>query len=389
MTAAARLGLVLVLFLGGMSVAAAGPKLRLVSDVAAMEGRQVQSPSWAPGDAPKLVHELTDRDRSTWLRVVQVEGSGTRDRVVPGSRSSRLEAMGAGSDRADSGAAWWDAGSFFFIRSVGGDSSLYYYDGTLRAVPGIKGRVEEVAADMGRSLLYATVDRQGAVDLFELGGVGFAETQTQFTRSPGTVEHGLEVVGDGGGVLWVGATRTGTRLGRAVPPAVVSVRERVGGGALAAYEILSIAAGRSAGDLLAYARLEGNVAKNIPDVHVLLNIAVDSTMVQELVRGVYLPPGLAPKPAVVGEGNSIYYIAADEKRGNPVLRFDRQKGTSEVVNIGTVGNQEVAVAEFGGSGQATVPWIAVVSVGDATGQDVRNHLYIGPLGPWPEWSSGN
>ena len=104
--------------------------LRLVTDIAAMEGRQAQRPLWAPGSTPRLVHEITDRDRSTWLRQLWIEGASTFDAIVPGSRSSRVEALGGAAERADTGVAWWDEASFFFIRAVGGASRLFYFDGS-------------------------------------------------------------------------------------------------------------------------------------------------------------------------------------------------------------------------------------------------------------------
>ncbi|HCP44984.1 MAG TPA: hypothetical protein DIU15_03030, partial [Deltaproteobacteria bacterium] len=140
---------------------AAAEKLRLVSDVPALEGRQVQRPVWGPGAQPQLVHEITDRSRLTWLRVIRVTGATISDELVPGSRSSRMESLGAAADRADSGAAWWDASSFFFVRSVGGSSSLFYFDGIPREVPGLSGRVGEVRSDSSRQRLFATIESEG------------------------------------------------------------------------------------------------------------------------------------------------------------------------------------------------------------------------------------
>ena len=48
-----------------MARPATAEPLVLVSDVPEMEGRQAQRPLWAPGDQPRLVHEMTDRNASS------------------------------------------------------------------------------------------------------------------------------------------------------------------------------------------------------------------------------------------------------------------------------------------------------------------------------------
>ena len=65
-----RIGALLVismaLALAGVDAGAGGSidaDLRLVTDVPVMEGMQAGNPTWAPGDVPRLVHELSDRSR--------------------------------------------------------------------------------------------------------------------------------------------------------------------------------------------------------------------------------------------------------------------------------------------------------------------------------------
>ena len=107
-----------------------------------------------------------------------------------------------------------------------------------------------------------------------------------------------------------------------------------------------------------------------------------------LASDIYLPSGLAPRPAVSHGGRYVYYIAADTSLGNPVIRLDRQSGDKDRLQLGTMGNQELSVAEYPSSSGDLVPWLAVVAVGDDKGRDVRNHLYAGPLAGWPGWQEG-
>ena len=107
--------------------------------------------------------------------------------------------------------------------------------------------------------------------------------------------------------------------------------------------------------------------------------------VQAVAPGVFLPPGLAPLPALSPDGNWVYYVLNDAAGGNPIRRVNRRTGVSEAVQLGTRFNQEIAVTGYANSSGAVVTWIAVVAVGDAEGEDVRNNLYLGPVGDWPGW----
>lgn len=377
--------------LAAVSVLVAGPaaaeNLRLVSGVAALEGRQVQRPVWAPGTQPQLVHEITDRSRLTWLRVLRVDGASTSDEMVPGSRSSRMEALGAAADRADSGAAWWDESSFFFVRSVGGSSSLFYFDGVPREVPGLPGRVDEVRSDTARGRLFATVESNG-VDVFRLAGKGFTEEKVQLSQSPSVVENSLAISADEGGIFWISATPTGTRLGGASPAEPSSVRERLTADRLHLYELISLEVLPGAEGMIAYARVPAGVTDPEVESHVIVHLSrpIDGRcQLTELVRDVYVPPGLAPRAAFSDGGRLLYYVAESAEQSNPVMRLDRATGKTSKLALGTRGHQEVAVRDYVHSDGQVVPWIAVVSVGDGAGKDVRNHLYVGPLEAWPGW----
>jgi len=366
--------------------------LRLVSDIPAMQGRQAQRPIWAPGDSPRLVHEITDRDRRTWLRQLWVEGASTQDSVVPGSRSARVEALGGAADRADTAVAWWDEQSFFFVRSVGGAAKLFYFDGSPREVPNMEGRVDEVAVDRQRARLYAAVEKEGHLDVYRMSGAGFTADKLRLSHSPTGVEHSLSIEMTSGALHWIATTRVGTRLGIADPPEPGSVRERVRVLGLDAYELLSLSLVQGSREVLVYARVPRDAGSVETEERLLLQVSSDgkgtSTM-KVLAREVYLPAGLAPRPALSGNGRFVYYIAADTTAGNPVIRIDRTTGNKEVLKLGTMGNQEVAVAEYPAADGSPVVWLAVVAVGDDTGKDVRNHLYAGPLSAWPGWREGH
>ncbi len=356
-------------------------QLRVVSDVPEMVGKQVQSPVWAPSTAPRLVHEMTDRDKTTLLRIVRVEGGETKATSVPGARSGRLESLGAGAERADTGAAWWDEGSLFFVRAVGGKSSLHYFDGVPREVTGLPGRVLEVATDSGRGHLFVTMEDEGGLDLHRMSGQGFIEERRRLTRSQHEVENSLSVDRRSGEITYVRTSQEGTRLGHAELEDV-SAQEGPTAPGLSNYELLSVASVQGESAKVMYAR----VPAGMPDggsSHVLLQL-VDGK-VSVLAPGAFLPPGLAPSPALGPEGTWVYYVLADAAGGNPIRRVNRRTGVSEALDLGTRFNQEISVSGYADASGKMVPWIAVVAVGDAEGDDVRNHLYMGPLGAWPGW----
>lgn len=355
--------------------------VRLVSDVPEMVGKQVQLPLWAPGSSPRLVHEMTDRDKSTVLRLVTVTGPAFAEQFVPGAGSSRLESMGAGAARADTQAAWWDEGTLFFVRSIGGSSSLHYFDGVPREVAGLPGRVEEVVADVARGHLFVTMEDAGGLDVHRLSGKGFAEERRRLTRTQTEVEHSLAVEAGSGRLHFVSSGSQVTSLGQAGLDDL-SASAGAGAAGLGAYELLSLAAAPSGDALVLYARVPaGAPIEN--SAYVLLELAGGKVTV--LAPGVFLPPGLAPAPALSHDGRYVYYVLADSAGGNPVRRIDRTTRKSDALELPTNGHQEVAVSAYPDASGKMVPWVAVVAVGDEKGQDVRNHLYIGPLGPWPGW----
>jgi hypothetical protein len=351
-----------------------GP-LKLASDDAVVEGRQVQSPVWAPGDSPKLVHELTDRDKSTILRVVDLSGEAVVQTLVPGARSSRMESLGAGSERADSKAVWWDDSSFFFVRAEGGGSDVYYFDGIPKKLSVLPGRVEEIAADHDRGYLFVALEDAGGLDLHRLSGDAFSGDRRRLTRTEHQVETSIAVEPVSGTVHFVRTSSDGTGLG-VVGVEDLQARTDPANAALRSFELLSARAVPGTSTLLFYARVPAGAPENEAR-HVLIELT--DGKVKLLQGNAFLPPGLAPPPAMSHGGRYVYYVLSDAQAGNPIQRYDRQTGKATSLKLGTRGNQEVAVADYPGVDGARVPWVAVVSVGDDSGQDVRNHLYAGPV----------
>ncbi len=333
--------------------------LRLVTDDDALAGRQAQSPVWAPGDVPRLVHEVTDRDKQTLLRVV-VPGDELHTYVVPGSRTSRLERLGGGANRSDRGASWWDSAGFFFVRSAGEGATLHFFDGVPRAVPGAPALVTEVLADPARDRLFVVADRDGEVDVVRYPGTDLSVPGTTLTSGAGTVEHSLDL-GPGGEPVFVVTTRESTRVATTAGDRSLGVPD---------HELLSVAAVPGAPSALAFAR----TCDAHDCAHVLLEQPLDSGAAKVLAERVLVPAGQAPRPAVTPDGRHVFFVADDPANGNPVVRLDRTTGATVAVTTGTTGNQEVAVAVY-----EEVVWLAVVAVGDAAGTDVRNHLYVGPI----------
>ncbi len=377
-----NLALVAALLLSSHAQAAGvQAKLRVVSDVPEMAGRQVQSPVWGPSSTPRLVHEMTDRDKTTLLRILRVEGGEAKASSVPGAASGRLESLGAGAERADTSAAWWDEGSLFFVRSVGGKSSLHYFDGVPREVAGLPGRVLEVAADQGRGHLFVTMEDGGGLDLHRMSGQGFTEERRRLTRTGHEVENSLSVDRRSGEIYYVRTSQEGTRLGHAGVDDMTALDGPSGPG-LGNYELLSVVKVPGEDAEVMYARVPAGVPDGSSS-HVLVQLSGGEVKV--LAPAAFLPPGLAPAPALSADGTWVYYVLSDAPGGNPIRRVNRRTGVSEAVDLGTRFNQEIAVAGYPGADGAMVTWIAVVAVGDADGEDVRNHLYIGPLGDWPGW----
>lgn len=353
--------------------------LRPVTDVPELAGRQAQLPLWAPGDVPRLVHEVTDRSKKTTLRVVAFDGGELRAYEVPGSRSSRLGTLGAGAARSDRCAAWWDGSSFFFLRSAGEGSVPYYFDGLARALPDAPAGVVELVPDPRRARIFVAVGDGDDVDVYAHAGVDLSSPGDRLSEGDGTVEHSLSV-DSAGRLLFVVTSREETWIARAdpaskTPPRQLRVPDR---------EVLSVTAVPGTDLALAVARACVDLACAESE-HVLLEQPLDSGPARVLATGLYVPPGLAPRPAVTPDGRFVYYVANDPDAGNPVVRLDRETGQTVAVQTGTRGNQEVAVARYSTIDGTAVDWLAVISVGDVAGDDVRNHLYVGPVGEWPGW----
>ncbi len=338
---------------------AATMAVELVPEAPELAGLQVQRPVWAPGAVPRLVHESTDRSRRSALRVITF---GADPVLIPASRSSRLAAMGAGAERADGAATWWDAEGFFFVRSAGGSVTAHYWDGILRDLEAPGGRPTEIARDPAGGLLVSMEDDQG-LDLFRFPGTDLAASPRRLTTTRGQVEHAITPLPDGR-VAFLVASQEGTQLmllGKTgATAAAVAIQD----------ELLSLTA-LPDGRLLAWARrAEG-------DRYVLLLIDLAGP-VAVLASDGFLPPGVAPVPAASASG-WIYYVRADPAAGNPIVRLRADGGPAERVAMTTTGHQEVAAHSYPSTSGRAVDWLAVVAVGDPDGDDVTNRLFVGPV----------
>ncbi len=348
--------LCLLLLLAGPAWAGSAA-LELVSNAPELAGLQVQRPVWAPGETPRLVHEATDRSHRGFLRVVTLNMDSV---LVPAARSSRLAAMGVGVERADTAAAWWDASGFFFVRSSVSSVSAHFWDGVLRDLAVPAGRPTAIVQD-GEGLLVTMEDAAG-LDLFRFSNTDLAGTPRRLTATRDEVEHSVTKLSDGR-LVFIAASQEQTRLvllGEGGPePVPLSVQ----------VELLSLAP-LPDGRLLAWAR-------GSSEHHVLLVLDLTGKATTLATDG-FLPPGLAPRPAVSSSG-WVYYVRSDASAGNPIVRLSLDGGPPEVLQVPTNGHQEVAVHTYPDQWGRAADWLAVVAVGDPTRDDVTNHLFIGPV----------
>lgn len=349
--------------------------LRLVTDVPVMDGMQAGNPVWAPGDVPRLVHELSDRSRRTFLRVVAVQDGELLDYVVPGSRSSRLGALGAGDGRSDGEARWWGPSGFYFVRAVGEGSELHVFDGVPRKAP-LHGRVQEAAPDPDRGALYLAMGSEESVDVFAWRQEDLSAPPVQLSSTQGEVEHSLRLDAAGGRLAWIASSREGTVVVQAsvagASPALR--RHRVEG-----YELLAVAPVPRSGAVVVIARACATPPACTEDEHALLRVDMATGEARVLAGEVMIPPGEVLGPALSPDGRFLYYVRRDEANANPVVRLDLVTGIEVGILTGTRGNQQVAVAAYPDGGGSLVPWLAVVAVGGQSETDVRNHVYMGPL----------
>lgn len=348
-------------------------ELRLVTDVPVMEGMQAGNPVWAPGDVPRLVHELSDRSRRTLLRVVALEGGELHDYVVPGSRSSRLGALGSGEGRSDSEARWWGPSGFYFVRAVGEGSELYVFDGVPREVP-LDGRIQEAVPDPGGAVLHTAMGSQESVDVFSWHTDDLSAPSARRSDTEGEVEHSLRL--DGDRLVWIGSSREGTAVVQTSVGAAAGAlrRHRIDG-----YELLAVAPVPGSGAVVVIARACATPPACTEDEHALLRVEMSSGAVRVLAGDVMIPSGEVLGPALSPDGRFLYYVRRDESHANPVVRLDLASGVEVGIDTGTRGNQQVAVASYPDGAGDGVPWLAVVAVGGEHETDVRNHVYMGPL----------
>jgi hypothetical protein len=194
------------------------------------------------------------------------------------------------------------------------------------------------------------------------------------------VPHALSPSGDGRWLHFIGTDREETQL-RRLPLETPGPGD---GRRLEHYELLSLAVPDSGNTVIAYAR-KLNSTGLAGAGYELIEVSVDSGSLKVLASGVFLPPGLAPPPALSHEGLYVYFIRSDPRSGNPVIRRDRQTGAEQVLPLPTRGHQEVSVGTYRSASGKSVAWIGVVAVGTEGTDDVGNHLYIGPLGLWSGW----
>ena len=367
----------------GLSPALAGgalqARLQLVTDVPEMEGMQAGNPVWAPGDVPRLVHELSDRSRRTWLRVVAVQDGELFDYLVPGTRSSRLGALGAGDQRSDGEARWWGPSGFYFVRAVGEGSELHVFDGVPRKLP-LDGRVQEVAPDPERRLLYLAMGAQESVDVFAWSQDDLTEPAARLSNTQGEVEHSLTLDPVGRRLVWIASSREGTEVVQAaVGEGVPAVqRHRVDG-----FELLSAVPIPRSSAVVVTARACATPPACTEDAHALVRVDMATGAAKVLAHDIMVPPGEVRPPALSPEGRFVYFVRRDEAAANPVVRMDLATGIEVGIATGTRGNQQVAVSAYSDEAGNRVPWLAVVAVGGRSEDDVRNHVYMGPLAATP------
>jgi hypothetical protein len=346
------------------------------------DGLQAQQPIWSTSGIPLLAYEVTDRARMTLLKTVAFLNGSLSSSLVPASSAGRLSSFGVGQQRADSSVGWWPGRrDFTFIRHLDG-VGLMHYDGSVREVPGLpEGEVLEASMTPQADALLLSISTGETTTLYRmpLGG----EKGRELVRSPRVV-HSMVHLSDGPTITAIGTDRGVTEL--------LQFSSTTGKIELARsypdYELLSLSASSNEDVVLAYARAN-RPGSSAGSGYVLLELqtARENTEVKVLATDLYLPPGLSPRPALGAGGQEVYFVKSDPQGGNPIVRLNLASGRTEPLTLTTRGHQEVAVGEFKDENGKKVSWIAVIAVGDESGEDVANHLYVGPLGPWTGWKN--
>jgi len=237
--------------------------------------------------------------------------------------------------------------------------SAHFWDGVLRDLDPPVGRPVAVWRDAWGAGLLATIEDDEGLDLVRTPRPELAEGR-RLSQTPGEVEHSITPLRRGRTAL-IGTSQTQTRLLLLEGNSLVAAAVRVPG------ELLSLAA-TPKGRIVAWVRRPER------ENYALMLIDVDAGSIEMLANDGFLPPGIAPRPAVSPSTGTIYYVRADEDAANPVMSL-RPGEAAQVVSLGTKGHQEVAVGSYPDRRGVPQDWLAVIAVG--TDGDVANHLYVG------------
>lgn len=329
---------------------------------------QAQTIQWAPGLVPRLVIERTDRRSSSRLQVVELGADGPTQQLVPVARSARLDALGVGGDVADSGATWWDESSFLFMRAQGGRQGLALWDGQVRSIDLGEGALPLESMRTGRGLVLVVEDADGT-DIALVADPETPQKRERLTKSRAEVEHSLRRTG--GMIGYIGTSRETTRWCRAPLGGAAAPNCLVFPGV----ELLSLSVGGLADDkVLAYARM-GARSEGDQGHHALLELSRQTQKFRVVADDVYLPPGLAPRPALDASRNTVYFVQDAAGAANPIVALNLTDSSRRTLPLETRAHQEVAAARYPAGADGRL-WLAVVAVGDESDKDVHNHLYV-------------
>jgi len=333
-------------------------------------GMQAQSPVWGPADtaAPTLTYEVNDRSERIHLRVARRSGSSWTITDVPlvtaGSPGSFLM-----SDRwVDRSVTWVAAEGFLFTRTMESEPRLYYYDVAPHRVPWEPGAVEDPDVSLDGRQLAASVTEGGVAELY-LAEINAWEGAQRLTNSPARVEHSPAWCPDGR-LVYATTDRKTTDL------RILDLSDGPPGSATVLLssdeEVLVPACGPFAG-----LRLIAAYTRQSDGTHALVVVDDQGRLVRR-ITGVHVEPGRPHPPAWTPGGRFVVYVEENPDGGNPVVALDVATGRKLPLALTTTGHLEVRVGAWG-SGEERKTLLAVVAVGDAEGEDVRNHIYVADI----------